>query len=149
MSTENPPIQIGEKSNHNVNMKKASFPDYLSALQRHMAAKSDTPTDLANRAGVSRDALYKVLQGKTKTPSLEFIIRIAKAYGQTVEGFMGLSPAQIHGGLIDEVALLDPQSRSTLEAALRAQRQAQQQSLSGDASAEPSDATPDPASSSG
>lgn len=101
------------------------MPTFLDALQRHMAASGDDVTTLAARAGVSRDAIYKVTYRKTRTPSLETIIRVARAYGETVEEFMGLTPAQIRDELLDEIGRLSPSERAVLLASLTALRSQQ------------------------
>ncbi|WP_341204808.1 helix-turn-helix transcriptional regulator [uncultured Sulfitobacter sp.] len=98
------------------------IPTFESALKRHLEASDLDVTTLARKAGVSRDALYKVVYGKTKSPSLEIIIRVASAFGETVEEFMGLTPAQIRDDLLDEIGRLSAQERAVLHASLTALR---------------------------
>lgn len=121
-------------------MTQNRIPSFMEALTFHMDRSGDDVTSLANRAGVSRDALYKVLYGKTKTPKLELIIGVASAFGETVEEFMGLSPAQVRDELLEEISLLSPSERAVLRATLAALRA---DSL-GDAEDKASDVKPDP-----
>lgn len=101
-------------------MSNNDFPSFLDALNRHLDEWSEDVTTLALRAGVSRDALYKVKYGKTRTPSVEIVIKVSNAYGETVEEFMGLSPAQVRDQLVEQIARLTPQEQAILEASLTA-----------------------------
>lgn len=103
-------------------MNNPEFPTFLQALEKHMEASGDDVTTLAKRANVSRDALYKVVYRKTKTPSLEIIVKVAAAFGETVEEFMGLTPVQIRDDLLDEISRLTPSERAVLRASLIALR---------------------------
>lgn len=120
---------------------------FADAFNEHVRRTARDITEIARTSGLNKDTLYAMRRGNTRNMSVDNAIKVAKAFDMTVEEFMGLSPAQIHDGLLAEIALLDPQSRSTLEAALRAQRQTQQHALTGDATTESADATPDPTSS--
>ena len=75
---------------------------------------------MAKRAGVSRDALYKVTYGKTRSPGLDVILGVAAAYGETVEEFMGLTPRQIRDSLAEQLARLTPREQAILEASISA-----------------------------
>lgn len=101
-------------------MSNNDFPSFLDALNRHLEERSEDVTTLAQRAGVSRDALYKVKYGKTRTPSVEIVVKVSNAYGETVEEFMGLSPSQVRDQLVEQIALLTPQEQAILEASLTA-----------------------------
>jgi transcriptional regulator with XRE-family HTH domain len=85
-----------------------------------MESHNDSPTDIANRSGVSRDALYKVIYGKTKSPSLELVVRVANAYDETVEEFMGLTPVKIKDSLYQHIEKLTEKERQLLEASIAA-----------------------------
>lgn len=103
-------------------MGNNDIPTFQKALIAHIEEAREEVTALARRAGVSRDALYKVIYGKTKSPSLEIIIRVARAYGKTVEEFMGIAPAQVKDDLIEEISRLAPSERAVLQASLKALR---------------------------
>jgi transcriptional regulator with XRE-family HTH domain len=98
---------------------------FAAALEAHLSEHAEDLTSLANRAGVSRNALYKVRYGKTKSPSVDIAIKVARAYGETVEEFMGLTPVEIRDELLAEIAQLSPSERSVLHAALMALRRNQ------------------------
>lgn len=102
--------------------KSEIMPSFQQALTRHIEEANEDVTTLAKRADVSRDALYKVIYGKTKSPNLEIIIRVARAYSKTVEEFMGIAPARVRDDLIDEISRLAPSERAVLQASLKALR---------------------------
>lgn len=101
-------------------MDNKDFPRFRDALQRHLDERSEDVTKLAQRAQVGKDALYKVLSGKTRIPGVEIAVRVAHAYGKSVEEFMGLSPAQVRDQLAEQIARLTPQEQAILEASLTA-----------------------------
>ncbi len=113
---------IGRLANMESMRKSEIMPSFQQALTRHIEEANEDVTTLAKRADVSRDALYKVIYGKTKSPNLEIIIRVARAYGKTVEEFMGIAPARVQDDLIDEISRLAPSERAVLQASLKALR---------------------------
>ncbi|SFQ52202.1 helix-turn-helix domain-containing protein [Donghicola eburneus] len=120
VSMDNHPIPVGSWANYTADMISNDFPSFLEALNRHLDEWSEDITTLALRAGVKRDALYKVKYGKTRTPSVEIAVKVAHAYGKSVEEFMGLSPAQVRDQLAEQIARMTPQEQAILEASLTA-----------------------------
>ena len=98
----------------------APLPSFKVALAIHMGEAGDDVTSLADRAGVSRDALYKVTYGKTETPKLDLVMKVAAAYGKSVEEFMRMAPAGSR--VLDELGPLTASERSILLAVLQALR---------------------------
>lgn len=114
------PIPDGRKSNYDNLMKNNTFPSFQEALQRHLSEHGDDITSLSKRAGVSRDALYKVHYGKTKSPSLEVVVKVAQAYDETVEEFMGLAEAELSSELESLLSRLSPSEQEILRASIQA-----------------------------
>lgn len=55
-------------------------------------AKGWGPDELANRAEISRTALYQIECGKTGTPRAGTLRRIARALGVSIDVLMGVTP---------------------------------------------------------
>lgn len=58
-------------------------------------AKGWGPDELADRAEISRTALYQIESGKTETPRAATLRRIAQALGVRIEALLGLEPVPI------------------------------------------------------
>ncbi len=73
---------------------------YMDAIKRYTAAKLESPTALARRAGLPRSTLYTILDG-TYDPSIGRVERLLGAIGYRLvaepvpdaEGAGGVSPA--------------------------------------------------------
>lgn len=112
----NCPFDNGQMPNHVVNMQKT----FADAFNDHLERTGLPVTELARKSGVNKDALYKLKYRKTKNMTVDEAIRVAAAFGETVEEFMGLSPAQIREGLAEQVARLSPREQAILEASIAA-----------------------------
>lgn len=114
--------RVGRLAKMEAMRKSDIMPSFQQALMRHIEGANEDVTTLAKRADVSRDALYKVVYGKTKSPNLEIIIKVARAYNKSVEEFMGLVPARVNDSLLDEISRLQPSEREVLQASLKVLR---------------------------
>lgn len=95
-------------------MKNKHFPSFQEALKKHLSDNKDDITSLADRAEVSRDALYKVKYGKTKSPSLEVVVKVAQAYNETVEQFIGIHATSISPRLYSLISQLSHREQEIL-----------------------------------
>ena len=77
-------------------------------------------TDIAARANVSKEALYALKRGTTKNMAVGDAIRVANAFGETVEEFMGMTPTQVRDSLVTQLSQLTERERALLEASLTA-----------------------------
>ncbi len=70
-------------------------------IRDYRYAKGWGPDELANRAKISRTALYQIECGKTETPRAGTLNRIARALGVDIEMLMGGSMAAWDGATED------------------------------------------------
>jgi transcriptional regulator with XRE-family HTH domain len=109
---------VGQLPKYSFIMKKT----FSDAFNEHIARTGETVTEIAKRSGVPKDALYSLRRGKTRNMAVDDAIRVAAAFGETVEEFMGLTPPQIRDELLEEIAHLTPSERAVLQASLSALR---------------------------
>lgn len=93
---------------------------FSEAFNEHLEKTGARVTDIANKSGVKKDSLYALKRGTTRNMGVDDAIRVAAAFGETVEEFMGLSPAQVRDQLAEQIARLTPQEQAILEASLAA-----------------------------
>jgi transcriptional regulator with XRE-family HTH domain len=78
-------------------------------------AKGWGPDELANRARISRTALYQIECGKTETPRAGTLNRIARALGVTVEALMAGSMVAWDGAAARDLPGLETSSDDLLD----------------------------------
>ena len=93
---------------------------FSEAFNEHLARTGEKVADIATRAGVKRDALYSLKYGKSLNMAVDDAIRVAHAFGETVEEFMGLTATQARSSLIDQIQRLSPREQQILEASISA-----------------------------
>ncbi len=93
---------------------------FSQAFIEHLEQSNLKVTEVAIRAGVSKDALYSLKYGKTQNMAVDDAIMVAAVFGKTVEEFLGLSEAQIRSSLAEKVAQLTGREQAILEASLDA-----------------------------
>lgn len=94
--------------------------NFSEALIEHLDRTGKQVTEIAKKSGVRKDALYSLKYGKSLNMAVDDAIRVAAAFGETVEEFMGLNPVQIRDQLSEQLARLTPQEQAILEASLAA-----------------------------
>lgn len=93
---------------------------FSDAFVEHLEKTGAKVTTIARAAGVTKDALYAVKRGTTQNMAVDDAIRVAAAFGETIEEFMGLNPLQIRDGLAEQLAQLTDAERAVIEATIRA-----------------------------
>ncbi|MBC7154580.1 MAG: hypothetical protein H5U19_08215 [Rhodobacteraceae bacterium] len=93
---------------------------FSEAFIAHLGKTGAKVTDIANRSGVKKDALYSLKYGKSLNMGVDDAIRVAAAFGETIEEFMGMSPARVRDQLAEQIARLTPKEQAILEASLTA-----------------------------
>ncbi|HDZ82786.1 MAG TPA: hypothetical protein ENH56_16345 [Roseobacter sp.] len=93
---------------------------FSQAFIEHLEQSDLKVTEIAIRAGVSKDALYSLKYGKSQNMAVDDAIRVAAVFGKKVEEFLGLSEAQIRSTLAEKVARLSSREQAILEASLDA-----------------------------
>lgn len=91
---------------------------FSEAFIEHLEKTGARVTEIANKSGVKKDSLYALKRGTTRNMGVDDAIRVAGAFDETVEQFMGLSPAQVRDQLTEQIARLTPQEQAILEASL-------------------------------
>lgn len=115
-SMGNFPFEVGKCPKYNIQMHKS----FSAAFIAHLDTTGAKVTDIARSSGVPKDALYSLKYGKSRNMGVEDAIRVAAAFGETVEEFMGLSPSQPSTGLSEQMAKLTAREQRLLEASLAA-----------------------------
>jgi plasmid maintenance system antidote protein VapI len=93
---------------------------FSDAFNEHLEKTGARVTNIATKSGVKKDSLYALKRGTTRNMGVDDAIRVAAAFGETVEEFMGLSPAQVRDQLVEQIARLTPSEQAILEASLTA-----------------------------
>ncbi len=93
---------------------------FSQAFNEHLEKTGARVTDIANKSGVKKDSLYALKRGTTRNMGVDDAIRVAAAFGETVEEFMRLSPEQVRNQLAEQIARLTPQEQAILEVSLTA-----------------------------
>jgi len=93
---------------------------FSEAFNEHLDRTGARVTDIANKSGVKKDSLYALKRGTTRNMGVDDAIKVAAAFDETVEEFMGLSPAQVRNQLAEQIARLTPSEQAILEASLTA-----------------------------
>lgn len=93
---------------------------FSEAFIRHLETTGARVTDIAKKSGVKKDSLYALKRGTTRNMAVDDAIRVAAAFGETVEEFMGLSPVQVRDQLAEQIGRLSPSEQAILEASLSA-----------------------------
>lgn len=113
-------------------MKKS----FSAAFNEHLARTGRKIPDIADASGVNADALYKLKYGKTRNMAVDDAIRVASAFGETIEEFMDSEPTRVKTELARHLDLLTDSEREILLAsitALVARRQRDESQLAGGA----------------
>lgn len=94
---------------------------FSEAFIEHLEASGRKVTEIATASGVHKDSLYALKRGNTRNMSVDLAIKVAAAFGETVEEFMGLEDPHVAvghlHGLIDQ---LSDQERAIFSASLKA-----------------------------
>lgn len=94
---------------------------FAEAFVEHLEASGKKVTEIASASGVHKDSLYALKRGNTRNMSVDLAIKVAGAFGKSVEEFMGLKDPRIATdhlqGLIDQ---LSDQERAILSASIKA-----------------------------
>lgn len=93
---------------------------FSEAFIEHLDKTGKKVTEIARTSGVPKDALYSLKYGKTRNMGVEDAMRVAAAFGETIEEFMGVSTGQVRDRLLIQMAQLTERERALLEAALAA-----------------------------
>lgn len=93
---------------------------FSEALIMHIETSGRSVSEIAAAAGVNRDALYKVRSGKTKNMAVDDAVKVAAAFGKTIEEFMGLNEARVKSELQQQLDLLTDQERALLLGSIKA-----------------------------
>lgn len=93
---------------------------FADAFRAHLERSDLKVTDVALRSGVNKDALYALKRGTTRNMAVDDAIRVAKAFGMSVEVFMGLQPAPVRSHLATQVDQLSDREAQVLAASLDA-----------------------------
>lgn len=94
---------------------------FREALIERMDLTGVGATDLSRRTGVPKTQIDKLRQRKSETTNVNDAILLARAFGQTVEEFMGLrGRAEKTSEINALMATLPPDVRDTLMAQIRA-----------------------------
>lgn len=97
-------------------MKKS----FSEALNHHLDATGRKIPDIAEASGVKADALYKLKYGKTLNMAVDDAMRVAAAFGKTIEEFMDSRPARVKSELAQQIDLLTESERELLLASITA-----------------------------
>ena len=100
---------------------------FSQAFQEHLETTGAKVTDIALKSGVSKEALYSLKYGKSRNMAVDDAIRVAAAFDQTVEEFMGLKEEDVRSVLYEQLAQLTDRERQIVigtAKAILAQRQA-------------------------
>lgn len=106
--------------------------NFTEAFNQRLNETGLKVSDIAKLSGVNSEALYKVKYGKTQNMKVQDAVRVAAAFGETIEEFMGFTPKIARDQLNDQIAKLTPLERETLLATIKALNDARQVSQSED-----------------
>jgi hypothetical protein len=135
MSTGKFTFEVGQSSNYYMHMTQIPK-TFADAFNEHVKATGRQITEISRASGVDKDALYAPRRNRVRNMSVDLAIKVAGAFGKTVEEFMGLTPVQIHDSLARQLEKLSPKERQLLEASITAFLANQDQAEA------PQDATP-------
>ena len=93
---------------------------FSEAFNEHLDRTGARVTDIASKSGVKKDSLYALKRGTTRNMGVDDAIRVAAAFGETVEQFMGLAPVLVRDQLSEQIGRLTEQEQAVLEATLAA-----------------------------
>lgn len=97
-------------------MKKS----FSEALNHHLDRTGRKIPEIAEASGVKADALYKLKYGKTLNMAVDDAMRVAAAFGKTIEEFMDSRPARVKSELAQQIDLLTESERELLLASITA-----------------------------
>lgn len=93
---------------------------FAEAFVEHLSSTGARVTDIAKKSGVDKDALYSLKYGKTRDMSVRDAIKVASAFGMTVEEFLGITTPEIDDALNRKLKSLSPRERALLSASIEA-----------------------------
>lgn len=96
-------------------MKKTFRDAFVAELDR----TGMTMVRLSELSGVSEEQLKKIKQGKTLRTNVDDAVKIASAFGYTVNEFLGDEMATIRNAVVEEYNRLSPEERLFLQAAAK------------------------------
>lgn len=77
---------------------------------------------VAGISGVSEEQLKKVNQGKSRSTNVDDAVKVANAFGVTLEEFLDDQTIQDRIEIVEQYLQLSPQERDFLQAAARGRR---------------------------
>ena len=121
MSMDNYPLAAGDRGKYLCFMQKTFMQKrFREAFLQHLEATGTSVASVARGAGVSKDMLHKLKQGRTMAINVDDAIKIAAYFGQTVNEFVGGTREEIEDTLLRQIAQLSQAERKLLAASLRA-----------------------------
>jgi len=92
---------------------------FREALLEALEQPGWTMVRVAKISGVSLEQVKKIKQGKTRATNVDDAVRIANAFGVTLDEFVGDQTATIRSAVVDEYNRLSDAERSFLRAAAK------------------------------
>lgn len=93
---------------------------FSAALIEHLDRTKRKVAEVAETAGVNADALYKLKSGNTRNMGVDDAIKVAHAFGETVEEFMGFDQRQLQSELQETFDQLTQSEQTILLASIKA-----------------------------
>jgi transcriptional regulator with XRE-family HTH domain len=92
-------------------------------LQRLMSEKDINAPEVARRSGLNRRMVYDIIEGRSQSPKVETVFKIADAMGVHPGELLGFEPrVELHPALADLIQQYPPDEQELLAKALAALR---------------------------
>lgn len=93
---------------------------FSAAFNEHLTVSGMKIPAIAELSGVKADTLYKIRSGKSQNMRVADAVKVAQAFGKTVEEFMGMSDQKVRGEIETLMDLLTEDERALLLAPIKA-----------------------------